>query len=51
LPDELRIPLALSAIDELSSARIAEMMNIPEGTVRGRIMRARELLRKKLEAL
>jgi RNA polymerase sigma-70 factor (ECF subfamily) len=51
LPDELRVPLALSAIEELSSARIAEMMDIPEGTVRTRIMRARELLRKKLEAL
>jgi RNA polymerase sigma-70 factor (ECF subfamily) len=51
LPDDLRVPLALSAIEALSSARIAEMMDIPEGTVRTRIMRARELLRKKLEAL
>ena len=51
LPHDLRIPLALSAIEELSSARIAEMMDIPEGTVRTRIMRARDLLRKKLEAL
>jgi RNA polymerase sigma-70 factor (ECF subfamily) len=51
LPEDLRVPLALSAIDELSSPRIAEMMGIPEGTVRTRIMRAREILRKKLEAL
>jgi len=51
LPEDLRIPLALCAIEELSSARIAEMMDIPEGTVRTRIMRAPDLLRKKLEAL
>jgi len=51
LPEELRVPLALSAIEEMTSPAIALAMGIPEGTVRTRIMRARELLRKKLDAL
>lgn len=51
LPEELRVPLALSAVDEMSSREIALVMGIPEGTVRTRIMRAREILRLKLEAL
>ena len=48
LPEELRQPLALSAVDELSSREIAEVMGIPEGTVRTRLMRARQILREKL---
>jgi len=48
LPEDLRQPLALSAIDELSSPEIAAMMGIPEGTVRTRIMRARQILKTKL---
>jgi RNA polymerase sigma-70 factor (ECF subfamily) len=48
LPDDLRLPLALSAIDELSSAEVALVMGIPEGTVRTRIMRARRILKQKL---
>jgi RNA polymerase sigma-70 factor (ECF subfamily) len=48
LPEELRVPLALSAIDEMTSREIGAAMGIPEGTVRTRIMRAREILRMKL---
>jgi RNA polymerase sigma-70 factor (ECF subfamily) len=48
LPEELRLPLALSAIDELTSPEIAAVMGIPEGTVRTRIMRARQILIQKL---
>jgi RNA polymerase sigma-70 factor (ECF subfamily) len=51
LPEELRQPLALSTIEELTSSQIAMVMNIPEGTVRTRIMRARQLLREKLTAM
>jgi RNA polymerase sigma-70 factor (ECF subfamily) len=51
LPEELGVPLALSALDEMTSRSIAEVMGIPEGTVRTRIMRAREILRKKLAVL
>ncbi len=48
MPEELRQPLALSAGDELSSKEIAAVMGIPEGTVRTRLMRGREILREKL---
>lgn len=51
LPEELRQPLTLSALDEMTSREIGMVMGIPEGTVRTRVMRAREILRKKLEAL
>lgn len=50
LPEELRVPLVLSAGDELNSREIASVLSIPEGTVRTRLQRARQLLRRKLEA-
>jgi RNA polymerase sigma-70 factor, ECF subfamily len=51
LPEELRQPLALSALEELNSGEIAAVMGIPDGTVRTRLMRAREILKQKLGAL
>ena len=50
LPEELRQPLALSAMEEMTSPQIATLLDIPEGTVRTRIMRARQLLKEKLAA-
>ncbi|MGA7525259.1 MAG: RNA polymerase sigma factor [Acidobacteriaceae bacterium] len=49
LPEELRQPLSLSA--EMNSREIAEAMGIAEGTVRTRLMRARQMLREKIEAM
>jgi RNA polymerase sigma-70 factor, ECF subfamily len=51
LPEELRLPLALSGVEELSSREIAEVMGIAEGTVRTRIMRGRQMVKEKLAAL
>jgi RNA polymerase sigma-70 factor (ECF subfamily) len=51
LPEELRHPLVLSAMEELNSRQIAEVLGIPESSVRGRIFRARQMLREKLTAL
>lgn len=51
LPDELRHPLVLSAIEELSSQQIAEVFGVSESAVRGRIFRARQILKEKLAAL
>ena len=51
LPEELRQPLALSTIQELTSGEVAQVLGIPEGTVRTRVLRARQLLREKLTAL
>lgn len=48
LPDELREPLLLSAVDELNSREIAEVLGVKEGTVRTRLMRARQMLKDKL---
>jgi RNA polymerase sigma-70 factor (ECF subfamily) len=50
LPEELRQPLALSTVEEFNSHEIAQVMGIPEGTVRTRLMRARQLLKQKLGA-
>jgi RNA polymerase sigma-70 factor (ECF subfamily) len=50
LPEELRRPLVLSAIEEMTSGEVAEVMGIPEGTVRTRVMRAKAELRKRFEA-
>lgn len=51
LPEDLRQPLALSSLDGMNSREIAALMEIPEGTVRTRIMRARELVKQKLVEL
>jgi len=51
LAEELRQPLLLSAMEEMSSREIGEMMGLPEGTVRTRLMRARSELKKQFEAL
>jgi RNA polymerase sigma-70 factor (ECF subfamily) len=50
LPEDLRQPLALSTVDEMTSGEIAKVLGIPEGTVRTRLMRARQVLKQKLEA-
>lgn len=49
LPEDLRQPLALSA--EMNSREIAAAMGLAEGTVRTRLMRARQMLREKMTAL
>ena len=51
LPEDLRVPLALSAFDELHSPEIGAILGIPEGTVRTRLQRARQILRQKLTSL
>jgi RNA polymerase sigma-70 factor, ECF subfamily len=48
LPEELRQPLVLSTLEEMTSAQIGMALGIPEGTVRTRIQRARMLLKQKL---
>ena len=50
LPEELRQPIALSSVQELNSREIAAILGIPEGTVRTRLMRARQVLKQKLSA-
>lgn len=51
LPEELRRPLVLSSVEEMTSREVAEVMGIPEGTVRTRVMRARAELRRRFVAM
>lgn len=48
LPEALRQPLVLAAMDELKLVEIARMLELPEGTVRRRIHDARAKLKEKL---
>jgi RNA polymerase sigma-70 factor, ECF subfamily len=48
LPDEYRTTVVLSDIQELRYAEIAEILGIPEGTVKSRLFRGRRLLQRKL---
>jgi RNA polymerase sigma-70 factor, ECF subfamily len=51
LGEEFRVPLILSAFEDLSSREIGVILGIPEGTVRTRLQRARQILRQKLSAI
>jgi RNA polymerase sigma-70 factor (ECF subfamily) len=51
LPRDLREALILSTTEELTSAEISQVLGIPEGSVRSRLLRGREILRQKLAAL
>lgn len=50
LPEDLRDTLRLSALEALNSREIAELMHVPEGTVRTRLMRARTELQARWAA-
>lgn len=51
LPEELRQVLVLSAIEDLNSREVGLLIGIPEGTVRTRLMRARDELQRRFEAV
>ena len=48
LPEKLRLVLALSAIEGHDVAAVARLLEIPEGTVKSRLHRARKALVEKL---
>jgi RNA polymerase sigma-70 factor (ECF subfamily) len=49
VPEDFRMAVILSDIEDLSYQEIADAMNVPIGTVRSRIARGRSMLRKSLE--
>ncbi len=46
LPEDLRVVLVLSELDEMTAPTIAEMLEVPVGTVASRLRRARESFSK-----
>jgi RNA polymerase sigma-70 factor (ECF subfamily) len=50
LPEPLRQPLVLSAVEGMRSHEVAVVLGIPEGTVRTRVMRAKAELRRRFLA-
>src|SRR5207248_9174727 len=48
LPRELREVTQLATLEELTTRELAQVLEIPEATVRTRLFRARNLLREKL---
>jgi RNA polymerase sigma-70 factor (ECF subfamily) len=48
LPEKLRQPLILSALEEMSPVDVAATLGMSEAAVRSRVFRARQILREKL---
>lgn len=48
LPEEFRIPVVLSDVEGMSYAEIAEILEVPVGTVKSRLFRARRRLQQRL---
>jgi len=48
LPERYRIPVILSYLEGKTNEEVAELLQWPVGTVKGRLSRARELLRARL---
>jgi RNA polymerase sigma-70 factor (ECF subfamily) len=48
LPEKLREPLLLSAVEELWPSEVAATLRISEAAVRSRVFRARQILRERL---
>jgi RNA polymerase sigma-70 factor, ECF subfamily len=51
LPHDLRETFVLLAVEEMTSRSAAEILGIPESSVRNRLLRARTLIKQKLAAL
>jgi RNA polymerase sigma-70 factor (ECF subfamily) len=51
LPPKLRTVAVLALLEEHTHAEIAEMLDVPIGTVKSRVFRATRALRKELERL
>jgi len=50
LPETLKAPLLLFYVDELRYEEVAEVMNLPMGTVKTYLHRGRNLLRQRMQA-
>ena len=50
LPDDQRLALYLVDVEQLDHREVAEIMDVPVGTIKSRTSRARGVLRERLEA-
>lgn len=50
LPEKLRLPLVMHALEGMSYEEIGKVLRLPHSTITGRIHRAKQQLRKELEA-
>jgi RNA polymerase sigma factor (sigma-70 family) len=48
LPEKYRVPVILSYLEGRTNEEVAELLRWPVGTVKGRLLRARQLLRSRL---
>jgi RNA polymerase sigma-70 factor, ECF subfamily len=51
LPEKLRIVMVLAAIEGHNTAEMAKLLNLPEGTVKSRLFKARKKIAEKLQWL
>lgn len=51
LPMEMQMALELFYFEQIRGPELASLLGLPEGTVRSRLRRGRELLRERLEAM
>lgn len=51
LPVDMQVALELYYFEQIRGPQLAEVLDVPEGTVRSRLRRGREILRERLEAL
>jgi RNA polymerase sigma factor (sigma-70 family) len=51
LPVDLQIALELFYFEQVRGPQLAEVLGVPEGTVRSRLRRGREILRERIEEL
>ena len=51
LPEKYRLPIHLYYSADLPISQIADVLKLPEGTIKSRMRKARQLLKKELEAL
>ncbi len=51
MPEDMRITLILVTVEDLSYHEVAETLGVPVGTVRSRLSRAREVLKKEMATI
>jgi RNA polymerase sigma-70 factor (ECF subfamily) len=51
LPEKYRVPIHLFYSAEMQIAQIAQILHIPEGTVKTRMRKAKKMIKDELEAL